>query len=257
MTYCASCNTALGNLARSQELIDSAVRTAARAGPAGGPLIAQAQRRELVWAYDEGWEQLSEMDDRAVAARTNPVTRWAAAGVVGSAARTKARLGMRDKALALVALAMPAIERAPGGSGRYTGVVCNSAQALWELEDTTFVSTIERNLLEKTIALDFRQPVVDARLAMAYLCSVQGRIEEACEWFAKARVVLEEQGARPLRAICDHDEALALVRHSRKTGAPLDRARVRELLEKASAQFVEIGMTGWITRAKTLSAQNL
>ena len=67
--------------------------------------------------------------------------------------------------------------------------------------------------------------------------------------------VLEEQGARTLRAIVDYDEALALYRHARNTGSSLDRVRVRELLERAHSQFVEIGMTGWIPEAEKLAAE--
>jgi hypothetical protein len=134
-------------------------------------------------------------------------------------------------------------------------MIGNAASTLWELEEDRFAQVIEDNLITKVIEPDFRSPMVDARLSVAQLCALQGRMEEAREWFAKARVVLEEQGARPLRAICDHDEALAIVRHSRKTGAPLERERVLSLLAEALAQFEEIGMTGWIDRAKSLRAE--
>lgn len=43
----------------------------------------------------------------------------------------------------------------------------------------------------------------DARLSLARLCAVAGRPEEAREWFVRERAVLDEQGARPLRAITD------------------------------------------------------
>ncbi len=57
--------------------------------------------------------------------------------------------------------------------------------------------------------------------------------------------VLDEQGARPLRAITDYDEALMYLRR----GGTGDLARARPLLEVALSQFREIGMTGWIRRA--------
>ncbi len=50
--------------------------------------------------------------------------------------------------------------------------------------------------------------MVDGRLTLARLCALTGRHDEAVSWFAKAREVLTEQGASPLLAIVDYDEAL-------------------------------------------------
>jgi hypothetical protein len=52
----------------------------------------------------------------------------------------------------------------------------------------------------------------DARLALARLCGLTNRLDEAREWFEKARRVLDEQEAWPLRAITDFDEAWMEVR---------------------------------------------
>ena len=71
---------------------------------------------------------------------------------------------------------------------------------------------------------------------------------EAADWFAKARVVLEEQGARPLRAIADLDEAVMHLR--RNTHG--DREQARPLLNAATTQFRMLGMTGWLRRAESL-----
>lgn len=60
--------------------------------------------------------------------------------------------------------------------------------------------------------------------------------------------MLDEQQTRPLRAICDFDEALM---HDRR-GGPGDAGRARPLLEAAREQFEAIGMTGWIRRAGEL-----
>jgi hypothetical protein len=93
--------------------------------------------------------------------------------------------------------------------------------------------------------------MVDGRHALALLCALTDRHEEAARWFAEARRVLAEQHALPLLAICDHDEALMYVRR----GAPGDADRARPLLESARKQFEAIGMTGWIHRAEELGAQ--
>jgi hypothetical protein len=64
-----------------------------------------------------------------------------------------------------------------------------------------------------------------------------------------AREVLDEQGARPLRAIVDHDEAAMYARRAARG----DRARALRLLDAAREQFEAVGMPGWIARAEALS----
>jgi hypothetical protein len=81
------------------------------------------------------------------------------------------------------------------------------------------------------------------------LGALQGRTEEAAEWFGRARTVALE--ARPLRAIVDYDEALMYARR----GASGDAARARPLLVAALGQFRALGMPGWIRRAEALEAQ--
>lgn len=86
----------------------------------------------------------------------------------------------------------------------------------------------------------------DSRLSLGRLCALQGRLDEASEWFNKARAVMDEQGARPLRAITDFDEGLMYLRRD----ASGDAERARPFLTAAADQFVTLGMTGWIQRAK-------
>ena len=72
--------------------------------------------------------------------------------------------------------------------------------------------------------------MMDLRLSLARLCAVDGRLEEADHWFGQARSVLEEQGARSLRAIVDFDQALMNTRAERM-------ARARRPLDAAISQF--------------------
>jgi tetratricopeptide (TPR) repeat protein len=160
-------------------------------------------------------------------------------------------LGQHDGAVALLAQVILPLERAPGTAVNYTRMVCNAAETLWIAQRTEHIEAIERALREKTVGPDIRYPNVDGRLELAHLCALTGRYDEASEWFAKSRAVLEEQGARPLRAICDHDEALMYVRRN----ADGDGERALPLLDAALAQFREIGMTGWVMRAEELRAQ--
>jgi hypothetical protein len=88
--------------------------------------------------------------------------------------------------------------------------------------------------------------MMDLRLSLARLCALDGRLDEADHWFAQARLVLEEQGARPLRAIADFDQALMYTR----AGQP---GQARRFLDAAAGQFRRIGMTGWLRRAEELA----
>jgi Tetratricopeptide repeat len=100
---------------------------------------------------------------------------------------------------------------------------------------------IDAALRDKALSTDFRFSMKDARLALARLCALDGRHDEASQWFARARTVLDAQGARPLRPIVDFDEALMHQRAGRPDGA-------RPLLDAAVAQFTRLGMTGWLRR---------
>jgi hypothetical protein len=160
--------------------------------------------------------------------------------------------GREEDALRAVALALPAVERAGGGVVTYTSLICRCCEALWRLGRADFADVLERNLLAKTLAGDFRDAgCVDARLAMGQVCALTGRPSEAHQWFERAREVLDEQGARPLRALVDLDEAWMEIRR----GPHGDRGRARALLDVACEQFQAIGMSGWMERAEALRVE--
>jgi len=161
-------------------------------------------------------------------------------------ARSHARMGTPDRALRRLARVIIAIDKAPAWAENYIRTICDAAETLWLIDRTDFVEVIERNLREKIVIDVHPYPMMDGRLALARVCALQGRSEEACEWFAKARTVLEELEARPLRAIVDFDEALTFLRRGRAD----DQERARPLLAAALRAFREIGMTGWVRRAQ-------
>src|SRR5262245_64317678 len=147
---------------------------------------------------DVGWEEPME---NVVPGMGAAMLAFYRAGFQASIARTHARMGRIERAMRRLASVLPAIERAPGWAENYTRIACDAAETLWLTERTDHVDVLERNLREKVIAPDFRYPMMDGRLALARLCALQQRYDEAVEWFGKARAVLDEQGARPLRAI--------------------------------------------------------
>src|SRR5262249_7718367 len=163
-------------------------------------------------------------------------------------ARSHARMGRVEPAIRRLASVLPAIERAPGWALHYPRLACDAAETLWLSARTDHIEVIERNLRAKVVEPDFRYPMMDGRLALARLCALQQRSDEAADWFARARTVLDEQGARPLRAIVDYDEALMYARRD----AAGDRERARPLVDSALAQFRTLGMPGWIRRAEAL-----
>jgi class 3 adenylate cyclase/tetratricopeptide (TPR) repeat protein len=177
-----------------------------------------------------------------------PENRWVLGTFRALAADMCAELGREAEALRWLDLALPAIERGPGWAINYTALLCIAARTLWRLESRHRIETIEANLREKVVIPDFRYAHRDGRLALAQLAALQGRFDEAHEWFVKARQVLEEEGARPLRAVVDFEEALALARRR----APGDREQALGLLQAALERFEPLGMTGWVRRAREL-----
>jgi hypothetical protein len=180
--------------------------------------------------------------------RPAPENRWVYAALVAGGAYVAAEAGLRELALRLARAALPAIERAPAWEWNYAFVAFFTVAAYWELDCGDDAALLERNLREKSLVCDFRYANTDVRLALAFSCGLQGRFDEASEWFARARTVLDEQGARPLRAITDFEEARMYIRR----GAAGDRERALRLLDAARGPFESIGMPGWLRRAEEL-----
>ena len=245
--FVARCQNARGNFSKGGDAYVHARDLAARltgrsiqSGQVGAALF------EAGLAIGAGFEQGPETLKPALEQR--PEGQWAHAATRGIAAVVYARLERKEESLHWLGTLTPPIERAPGWMPNYTAIVCDATDALWSLERTDQIEVIERNLREKVVEPDFRYTMRDGRLSLARLCALQGRYDEATEWFEKSRTVLDEQGARPLRAIVDFDEALMY----RRRGDSGDVELAAPLLEAALTQFRELGMTGWIERAEEL-----
>ncbi|HTF32108.1 MAG TPA: AAA family ATPase [Myxococcota bacterium] len=251
----ARCQSALGNLAASREALSRATELAERIGTP--PFLAaalQAAPLEYVGIRGDGWGLVLPVIEGLLAFAAAPENRrarevGAVVGAVAAAAYAHERR-VEDVLRALKGV-LPAIERSAGWVDHYTAILYWVIEALWVLERRDHADVLERNLREKTLAPDFRYPNTDARLSLARLCALTGRFDEAREWFEKARRVLDEQGARPLRAIADFDEAWMEVRRGRDG----DRTRALALLDAARGPFESIGMTGWLRRADELRQQ--
>jgi DNA-binding SARP family transcriptional activator len=195
----------------------------------------------LALAADEGWEDWLRLVAEVSAARSG-AWRWAQSSFDAGAAVAQARLGRPDRALQLLSAVLPALERASAWALNYLRTACDAAETLWLLGRRDHMQMIEAALRDKALPADFRWPMADARLSLARLCGLDGRHEEAKHWFAQARVTLNAQGARPLRAIVDFDEAMMHQRAGHRDAA-------QPLLQAAVDQFTRLGMSGWLRRA--------
>jgi len=264
----AAAARARGELAREVHCRASIARARAALGELEAARAAQAEARELAsripgrgWSWErihvvgsldaltlatgEDWEGMLAAFDE-LAGVDDPVLRWARAPMRAGYARTAAHLGRAERAMAMLAPAVRALTRAPAWTLNYTRTASDTVETLWVLGRRDHLRPVETALRLKALPADFRFPMMDLRLSLARLCALDGRLDEADHWFAQARLVLDEQGARPLRAIADFDQALMRIR----AGQP---GQARPALDAAAGQFRQIGMTGWLRRAEDLA----
>ena len=246
----ARSHNALGDFAVAQEACDRGVGLTARlAGPSPQALQIISARLDLRFTLDPDREEyLAETEPllQQPAAENS----WAAAALRAVASLSYAGFGRAEESVRWLGTLVAPLERAPGWATNYTLLPCLCASALWVLERTDHIEVIERNLREKVIAPDFRFPMQDGRMAMAQLAALQGRYDEAVDWFDQARAVLDEQESRPLRAIVDLIQAQMYVRRA----SPGDGELAQPILESALDQLRDLGMPGWIKRAEQLGA---
>jgi tetratricopeptide (TPR) repeat protein len=237
----------IGQLAEGRRSLERADALSVRLGMSIPTLIWSRHLQCLV--TDEGWEEI-EGTFAFLAALDDPAVVWARAFLYGVEPQIAARRKSPEQAVDAVARFLPWLEKAPAWTVGLPLAAWGAAEALWLLERFDHGEVVERALREKIIPSDFRCGV-DGRLALARLCALTGRHDEAQQWFAEARRRLDEEGSRPLRAVCDFDEA---VMYARRAGVG-DAARALPLLAAARKQFEEVGMTGWLRRADDLESQ--
>ena len=241
------CHDVLGDLHDARRALAEAVALADRLGqPVGLVLQAQVQ---LALATDEGWDDLVATVAPLRAARP-PALAWFHGWLSSVAARAAARRRDATEALACVDALLPWLERAPAWMVALPAIADAAVETLWLLERLDHAPEIERAIRDKVMVPDFRFCGTDGRLALARLCALSGRYDEAVSWFAQARAVCSEQGARPRLAVCDYDEARM---YARRAG-PGDADRARALLDAARAQYEAMGLTGRLRRTAELRA---
>ncbi|WP_300019434.1 AAA family ATPase [Pseudonocardia sp.] len=250
--YCragaARCRVALGDLGGGAEVVAHVRGLVARLpglGPGWQLLHHEGAEDALTMARDVGWpERLADFARWRVPA---PDRHWGSAAIDAISARAEARMQHGAAALGLLARPVRALRAAPAWAPNYGRTACEVAEVLWLLDRRDHLSVVERALRERALPADFRFPMTDARHALARLCALDGRRDEAHRWFDAARAVLDGQAARPLRAVVDHDEGLM---HTRSG----DHGRAAPLLDAAAVAFARLGMPGWSRRVAAARA---
>ena len=247
----ASCHIALGEFSAARAAIARGMSLSIRTTSVNLNLVSA--QHELRLATDEGWEEVMQNPGSLdVLNKPTPENNWAFAMIRACGAYFFARINQPSMALEWINSLQGAFERGAPWEPTYSAVVCDAASALWMLNSGGEPAAIvEHCIRTKVIPPDFRYPMRDSRLSMARLCALQGRYDEASEWFAKAREALDEQGARPLRALADFDEATMYLR--RASNGDIEKAT--RLMEHARGQFRLTGMNGWQTRAEATLTQ--
>lgn len=238
----ARCHTALGEFVEADGAFAQGVGLAGRlTAPSvfAGFLVTAEQERWV--ALGEGW---GEFRFDASAALDERQARWYGVAVRAFGARVMAHLGATDQAMAHLEPLLEAVDAAPGWAENYPAILFAATEVHWLARRADHTELLARNAAEKVLEADFRYPMTDVRLTLARLAAVRGRDDEALDWFAQARAVLNEQGALPLSVVLDHDEAVVQLRTGHRREASFLHAR-------ALAAAEELGMKGW---ARVLAA---
>lgn len=238
-----------GDLAEAQRTVQRARELARELGSA---------HRVRFWALPELESGLAYLTSGTVAAPPSSEERPQAQGGGGSSWRwglARAAQAVRYHSLAgnaghvrrLLAELTPVLERADLRLYGFDTAVMVAATAVWELPAAEFAPAYHL-LLRRLLAAGMRNPAGSSlELACARMVALLGDVGEAEEAFHWARRELERDGRRPLRAMVDYDEALALLR-----AGSAKHERIAALLDAALAAFREIGMPRWEQRARSL-----
>ena len=200
----------------------------------------------LAYLTDGNWDDLARRAKHFAGSRETargPLgPAWAALAVVNLS-----RAGAEAESRRLLDALIPVLDRLGPMAVRQAACVFRAGEAVWELSALEPARAYQRLALDLIDAGVADAPLGSTALTVARMAALLEDDVEPSAWFARARRELEIDGRRPLRAIVDYDEALALVR-----AGSHDRARIAALLEAALAAFRALGMDSWEQRALRL-----
>jgi DNA-binding NarL/FixJ family response regulator len=234
----AAIHGARGSFDACSDALDRASGLAERLPPTHAASALSMLIRDLTFQHVEpDWAAMGERM-YAAAQRREPGP-WFGHLWAAIAAHAFARAGREDRAREVLGYITPAILASGPWLNAQSGAANFAGEAIWDLRAAELAAPLR----------DCAQALIDAgagdyymassELTVARLDALLGRSVETA--FQRARRAADARGQRPLRAIADYDEAVALQR-SRRPGAA-------HLLAAAAARFEALGMTAWLSRA--------
>ncbi len=210
-----------------------------------GPWDEYVERSATMWNSSlETAAWLSSKEQWSVPWQPGPLA-------ISIVANVHARRGRDSRAVEALGRMLPYLSEGSMSEYRHARIHHNAAEVIWFTGDTTHLEMVEAAARQRWLPLVLSNFGADVRLSLARLCAIDGRIDEATDWFDAARKVFAAQGALPLLAITDHDEAWMHLRHPGHT----QTNNVVALLDRATGSCREIGMPGWLARCSAMRAQ--
>jgi DNA-binding CsgD family transcriptional regulator len=252
LTQLAVAQAMLGELALAQDTAERARGVVGRLGAVHRlhNVVQVALPSTLGYYLDADWRSLASA---AAAYARQAEADQSSSGLVAAAFAVfnHARAGNVEQARQFLVALTDTLEWTEPRMYHRSVDVALAGTAVWELSLGEFAGTYRRMGLE-ILALGAGEGAFTIELTVARMAALLGDRDAAETYFARARTTLDARGLRPLRAIADYDEAVALMQG---TSGGAERARAAALLESAHTRFDALGMHGWASRAKQLRAQ--
>ena len=247
----AGCQLVLGELALARQTAQRAREMVARLGSMHRLRLVVEVGLASAMAYYLGgdWPALAAAATRLVErpeAARSPLGLFVAA----NAANNQSRAGNEAEARRILNALLAVLPGMPPAMYVHNGTVNIAAAGVWELGAVEWAATCRQLALDLIAAGIGGHFMGSHELTVARMAALLGDMAEASTYFMRARTELEASGRRPLRAIVEYDEALALLR-----AGSADPVRVSLLLDADLAQFRTLGMEAWLKR--TLEHQEL
>jgi hypothetical protein len=241
----------LGEFDASAASLDGALALMPRIAPESNATL-QVLGAPILNDFLAGVDQLPPgVVDLMLGFANRPDTHWAGLVLRLGAARALAMAGDEAAAVEILDTSIAGIERAAAWAVNAPLVFALAAQIAWVLERTEHLIALERNVREKWLEPNLCYPGVDSRWHVALLCALDGRVDEAREWFAESRRVLLEQESEPVIVSVDYDAALMELR----LGADGDPERFAECIAAARARCTHPAMAAWLPRLDALESR--
>lgn len=241
-----------GRFAEAREREIAAIALLDQLGPGRRSHVLELEM-ETAFALELGgdWRMLAERWKGVVADHSlephDPATLMSA-HYAALAAYCFAEAGDRVATHALLEALTPILEAMTPRDANQNGAVAFAGAAAWRLQLGMFAPRLLL-LAEGLEAAGLgNYPQTSIALTIARMVAITGEHERARREFARARVLLDASGERPLRAVVDLDEAGWL----KQSGDRSELSIVQALAAQAHAAFERLGMTEWLLRARAL-----